>query len=75
MRPFERREAARRGLPGRFPYFKLARWNSMNGCFHDIAQAHPSEAAAKACAVNSGRYRISRIEEAGLHDLEPFDVP
>jgi hypothetical protein len=56
------------------PYFKLAIWDARNVCFRDGKRAYPTEADARADALKPGRYRISRVDDAGRTDLEPFDV-
>ena len=68
MKPYQRRAAQA------YPYFKLAEWDAHSLTWRDGKRAHPTEDAARSQAGPSGRYRISRIDEAGRRDLEPFTV-
>jgi hypothetical protein len=69
MRPFERRAAAA------YPYFKLATWDGRNLVWKAGKKAFPTEAAARAEARKPGRYRVTRVEESGHTELEPFTAP
>lgn len=68
MKPYERRATAA------YPYFKLATWDARNLTWRDGKRVQETEAAARSEARTPGRYRISRIEEAGRVDLPPFAV-
>ena len=68
MRQFERRKL------GKPVYYKLAHWDASYVHFTDGKRQFDSESEAKASAKKPGRYRISRIEENGRIDLEPFEV-
>lgn len=59
-----------------FPYFKVATHDPRSFCFRDGKRAYPTEEAAHRAAVAAGpgRYRISRVDEHGRTDLQPFDV-
>jgi hypothetical protein len=69
MRPFERRAAAA------YPYFKLAAWDGRNLVWKAGKKTFPTEGAARAEAVKPGRYRVSRADESGYTEFEPFTVP
>jgi len=68
MKPYERRQKEA------YPYFRLATWNSRLCVWHEGRAVFEMEAAARNSASRPGRYRISRIDENGRTDLEPFDV-
>jgi hypothetical protein len=68
MKPFERRAAAA------YPYFKLATWDPRSFTWRDGHTPYPSEGQARSGARKPGRYRISRIDESGRADLDPFEV-
>lgn len=68
MKPHERRAA------NAYPYFKIAAWDERSFTWRDGKRAFPSEAAAKAEAKIPGKYRLSRVEDYGRIDLEPFEV-
>lgn len=68
MRPYERREA------NAYPYFKLAVWDERNAVWKAGKTAQETEAACKALAKKPGRYRVSRCEDGGITNLEPFTV-
>lgn len=68
MRPFERRAASS------YPYFKLACWDERSCAWRDGRKAHPDEASARADATRPGKYRVSRVDEAGRTDLPAFQV-
>jgi hypothetical protein len=68
MKPHERRAA------NAYPYFKLATWDARNLCWRDGKYVCETEVAARADAKAPGRYRISRIDDSGRTDLEPFTV-
>lgn len=68
MKHFERR------AEGGFPYFKLAEWDARNCCWKDGKQSHATPDDAILAAKKPGRYRISRVDENGRTDLEPFEI-
>jgi hypothetical protein len=68
MRPHERRER------GAYPYFKLATWDGVNMMWRAGKRVYETEAAARASASRSGRYRISRADESGYVEMAPFEV-
>ena len=68
MRHFERRAA------NAFPYFKLAEWDATALTYRDGKRAFDSESAAQSSASKPGRYRLSRVTNAGRTDLAPFEV-
>ena len=68
MRKFQRLDV------GAFPYFKLAKFNPRDRCFYDGRRAFDSESEARAAAKGPGRFRVSRVEPDGRHDLDPFDA-
>lgn len=68
MKHYKRRAA------GGFPYFKLAKWDSISLTWRDGKESFASEQAAKDSAAKPGRYRANRVEESGRIDLEPFDI-
>lgn len=69
MRPFERR------VSGAYPYFKVATWDARNVVWKAGKATFASEAdAARSVAGRPGRYRVTRVEEAGKVELEAFAV-
>jgi hypothetical protein len=68
MKPYERRAA------NAWPYFKLATWDDRNMTWRDGKTVQETEPDARREARKPGRYRISRIDESGRFDLEPFAV-
>ena len=66
VRAFERREA------GGYPYYRLARWDDRNCVWRDVKGESGTEAGAVGRAGAGGRYRVTKIEEDGPVDLEPF---
>ena len=66
MRPFERRSGRA------YPYFKLAVWDERAFTWRDGKRAFASEAEANRQAPKGAKCRISRVDEAGRTDLEPF---
>lgn len=67
------RNHERRNTEGGYPYWKLATWEPRSFTFKDGKRAYPTEAEARNAASKPGRYRLSRVEETGRTDLEPFD--
>ena len=57
------------------PYFKLAKWDERSVCFRDGKRGFDTEADAIKSAIGAGRYRVSRIDDSGRVDLEPFTIP
>lgn len=68
MRPFERRAA------NAYPYFKLSIWDARSFVWKVISKTHATEQDAIREASKPGRYRISRVDEAGKTELEPFTI-
>jgi hypothetical protein len=75
MKPHERREAARQGTAGQFPYYKLAKFDPTSYCWREHGGALPSESHARAIAATvPGTYRLCRVDESGRTDFKPFTV-
>ena len=68
MKPYERRRT------GKTTYYKLATWDERNLAFRDGKRGFDTPAAAVAKAIIPGRYRISKVTEAGREDLMAFDI-
>lgn len=68
MRAFERRERAA------YPFFKLASWDDMMMMWKAGKTIQETETECRKLAKKPGRYRISRFEESGPVNLDPFQV-
>jgi hypothetical protein len=68
MKAYERRET------DAYPYYKLAVWDEVYVTWRAGKSIQETEAAARGLARKPGRYRISRIDEAGKVELPPFSV-
>ena len=68
MKSYERRQL------GKTTYYKLAEWDNRNFAFRDGKQSFDTPVVAAHMAIRPGRYRISKVTEAGREDLEPFEV-
>jgi hypothetical protein len=68
MKPYERRAT------GSYPYFKLATWDERTMVWKAGKTVQETEAECVSLASKPGRYRISRFEESGPVNLEPFTV-
>jgi hypothetical protein len=55
-------------------YFKLATFCNRSFTWKDGKKAFATEADARRAAKKSGQYRVSRVDELGRHDLQPFTV-
>ena len=66
MRPFERRAA------NAYPYFKLAVWDAARFTWRTGKHTFPTEEAARQSAPRGARCRVSRIDEYGATELDPF---
>ena len=68
MKHYQRRES------GTFPYFKLAAWNPVLGCWQDGKRQYDTDTEAINDARRPGRYRLSRVDDRGRTDLTPFNL-
>lgn len=68
MRPFERRAASVT------VYFKLASWDARNCTWKAGKKTFATEEEAKASASAPGRYRLTRVDESGHTEFDPFTV-
>lgn len=68
MKPYERR------AENRYPYFKLATYDSISCTYRDGKKAFPTYLAAAESAIAPGTYRISKVTDTGRTDFEPFTV-
>lgn len=68
MKAYERRET------NSYPFFKLAAWDERAMVWKAGKTVQETEAACRALARKPGRYRVSRFEESGPVNLEPFAV-
>jgi hypothetical protein len=68
VRSFERRAASA------YPYFKLSAWDALSFTWKAGKVIYPTEDLARAAAIRPGRYRLSRTDESGRTDSEPFEV-
>lgn len=68
MKAYQRREAGIEAV------FNLDAWNPRIGCWTKTRRQYASEEAARAAARKPGRYRVSRNDDAGRVELEPFSV-
>jgi hypothetical protein len=68
MRHFERR------LDSAFPYYKIAAWDSISLTFRDGRATFHSEGEARSKAKPGIKHRVSRVDESGRTDLEPFTI-
>jgi hypothetical protein len=68
MRPFERRET------DAYPYFKLATWDDRAMVWKAGKTVQETEAACLKLARKPGKYRVSRFDESGPVNLDPFEV-
>jgi hypothetical protein len=59
-------------------HFKIAIWDRLCFCWRDAAPGYrrtfATEEEARAFCKTTGRYRISRVTDAGRADGDPFDV-
>lgn len=67
MKPYERRTA------NAYPYFKLATWDARNMTWRAGKAIFATEDEARASA-KTGRFRVTRVTEAGHEELPPFDA-
>jgi hypothetical protein len=55
-------------------YFKLEIWRPEIGAWSPKSRQLPTLEAAQSAATQPGRYRITRFDDDGQHNLTPFDV-
>jgi hypothetical protein len=68
MKAYERREA------NAYPFFKLATWDGRAMVWKAGKTVQETEESCRALAKKPGRYRVSRFDESGPVNLEPFAV-
>lgn len=55
-------------------YFKLATFDDRSFTFRDGKKRFQTESDATKSATKPGKHRVSRVDDSGRHDLDPFVV-